>query len=112
MGSVTGDLDRTFAALADPARREILDRVSRAPASASELAEPLHMTLTGVLKHVRALEEARLVETFKQGRTRWCRISPRALDPAARWIDSRRQLWERRLDRFEQQVANAERPGR
>ena len=98
-------LDRTFAALADPHRREILDRLSGGRVAASELAPPLGMTLTGVLKHVRALEEARLVTTSKEGRTRWCQLAPRPLDEAAAWIDQRRRLWEHRLDRFERHVA-------
>lgn len=101
-------LDRTFAALADPHRREILERVSQGPATASELAKPSGLTLTGVLKHVRALEEARLVETFKVGRVRWCHLTPGALDPAATWITSRRRLWDRRLERFQ---AHVERDG-
>ena len=101
-------LDRTFAALADPHRRAILDRLGSGPVSASELAAPLDMTLTGVLKHVRALEEADLVSTYKQGRTRWCRLTPRALDDAAGWIEHRRRLWQGRLDRFERLVARAE----
>lgn len=69
--------------------------------SISELAGPLGMSLPGVLKHVRALEEARLVETQKRGRTRWCQLGPRPLDDAATWIDARRRLWDRRIDRFE-----------
>ena len=101
MSSVTSPLDQTFAALADPHRRQILDRVSRGSASASELARPLGMTLTGVLKHVHALESARLVTTYKVGRTRWCRLAPGGLDAAATWLSSRQALWQRRLDRFE-----------
>jgi DNA-binding transcriptional ArsR family regulator len=100
MSSVIAELDRTFAALADPNRRDILERVSRGPKAASELAGPLGMTLTGVLKHVHALEDAHLVTTYKIGRTRWCRLAPNALEPAAAWISSRRRLWDRRLDRF------------
>ena len=101
---MTSQLDRTFAALADPRRRDILERVSRGPATASELAAPAGMTLTGVLKHVRALEEARLVETTKVGRVRWCHLTPDALEPAATWIASRQRLWDRRLDRFQAHV--------
>jgi DNA-binding transcriptional ArsR family regulator len=97
-------LDRTFSALADPHRRQILDRLGTGPVSVSELAAPLDMSLPGVLKHVRALEEARLVETQKEGRTRWCRLRRRPLEDAARWIEHRRQRWERRLDLFAQQV--------
>jgi DNA-binding transcriptional ArsR family regulator len=93
-------LDLTFSALADAHRRTILDRLGEGPMSISELAVPLGMSLPGVLKHVRALEAAQLVVTDKQGRTRWCRLGARPLDDAAAWIDERRTLWGRRLDRF------------
>jgi DNA-binding transcriptional ArsR family regulator len=94
-------LDRTFSALADAHRREILERLGDGPVSISELAVPLEMSLPGVLKHVRALEWARLIVTEKRGRTRWCRLAERPLDGASTWIDERRALWERRLDRYE-----------
>jgi DNA-binding transcriptional ArsR family regulator len=97
-------LDRTFSALADAHRRQILDWLGEGPVSISELAAPLGMSLPGVLKHVRALEAASLVETQKRGRTRWCRLSTRPLDGAAGWIEERRALWNRRLDRFERHV--------
>jgi DNA-binding transcriptional ArsR family regulator len=97
-------LDRTFSALADPHRRQILDRLEAGPVSVSELAAPLGMSLPGVLKHLRALEEAQLVKTEKQGRTRWCELSRDPLDDAAHWIEERRQRWDRRLDRFTRHV--------
>ena len=100
-------LDRTFSALADAHRREILDRLGSGPVSISELAAPLGMSLPGVLKHVRALEEAQLVETRKRGRTRWCQLGERPLDGAAAWIDERRTLWEGRIDRFERHIEQA-----
>jgi DNA-binding transcriptional ArsR family regulator len=100
MSSVS-PLDRTFVALADPHRRDILERVSRGPATTTELAAPLGITLTGVLKHVHTLENANLVSTYKVGRTRWCRLTPDGLDTPATWIASRRRVWERRLDGFE-----------
>lgn len=93
-------LDRTFSALADPHRREILDRLAAGPVSISELAAPLDMSLPGVLKHVHTLEAARLVQTHKRGRTRWCQLSRRPLDQAGNWIDQRRDRWERQLDQF------------
>ena len=91
-------LDRTFSALADPHRRQILDRLGTGPVSVSDLAAPLRMSLPGVLKHVRTLEDAHLVETTKEGRTRWCQLRRRPLDDAARWIDQRRDRWDGRLD--------------
>jgi DNA-binding transcriptional ArsR family regulator len=102
-------LDRTFSALADAHRRKILDRLSDGPVSITELAVPLGMSLPGVLKHVRALEAAQLVVTDKQGRTRWCRLGDRPLDDAAAWIDERRTLWARRLDRFDASLEDASR---
>lgn len=97
-------LDRTFSALADAHRRQILDQLAAGPVSISELAAPLGMSLPGVLKHVRALEEAQLVETHKRGRTRWCQLGEQPLDGAAAWIDERRRLWEGRIDRFERHI--------
>jgi DNA-binding transcriptional ArsR family regulator len=93
-------LDRTFAALSDPTRREILDRLAEGPATLGELRRPLDMTLPGLMKHVRVLEEARLVVTEKKGRTRECRLGADPLDDAARWIETYRRRWERRLDRL------------
>jgi DNA-binding transcriptional ArsR family regulator len=94
-------LDRAFSALADPTRRDILERLGRGPATISELAEPYGMSLTGLKKHVRILEEADLVSTEKIGRTRECRLGPEQLEDAAQWIEMYRSHWERRLDRLE-----------
>ena len=76
-------LDRTFSALSDPTRRHILERLAGGPATISELAQPFDITLPGLLKHVRILEEAGLVVTEKQGRTRQCRLGSEHLDDAA-----------------------------
>ena len=94
-------LDRTFSALSDPTRRDILERLGRGPATLSELAHPLDMSLPGVLKHVRVLEGAQLITTERNGRTRECRLGPEHLDDASRWIAVYRLHWERRLDRLE-----------
>jgi DNA-binding transcriptional ArsR family regulator len=94
-------LDRTFSALSDPTRRDILSRLSSGPASISELARPIGISLTGVMKHVRILEEARLVTTQKQGRTRECRLGPSDMADVTRWIEAHQERWERRLDRLE-----------
>ena len=93
-------LDRVFHALADPTRRTLVERLTRGPASAGELAEPLPMTLAAVLQHLRVLEISGLVQTEKVGRTRRCRIEPEALRSAEQWIGERRTAWERRLDRL------------
>jgi DNA-binding transcriptional ArsR family regulator len=93
-------LDRTLSALADPTRRDILERLARGPKSISELARPLDISLPGLMKHVRILEEAELVQTEKNGRTRECRLGPAQLDDASEWIESYRKRWEGRLDRL------------
>ena len=93
-------LDRTFSALADPTRREILERLGRGPATISELAQPHGISLPGLLKHVRILEDAHLVTTEKRGRTRQCRLGAEELDEATRWIQTYRRRWEGRLDRL------------
>jgi len=94
-------LDRTFSALSDPTRRDILERLADGPATISELAHPLDISLPGLMKHVRILERAALVTTEKRGRTRHCRLGPARLDDAAEWIQLYRNRWERRLDRLE-----------
>jgi len=94
-------LDRAFAALADPTRRGMLARLSRGPATVSELAAPLAVSLPGVLQHVRRLEASGLVATEKKGRTRTVRLQPRALAAAEGWLARRLHEWETRLDRFE-----------
>jgi DNA-binding transcriptional ArsR family regulator len=93
-------LDRTFSALSDPTRRDILERLTAGPASISELARPIGISLPGVMKHVRVLEEAHLVTTEKHGRTRECHLGPAQMDDVARWIETQRTQWERRLDRL------------
>jgi len=104
-------LDLTFTALGDAHRRQILDRLGAGPVTISELAVPLDMSLPGVLKHVRALERARLIVTEKRGRVRWCRLGERPLESASAWIVERQELWERRLDRFQTSLDDVE-PGR
>lgn len=94
-------LDRTFSALSDPTRRDILNRLGNGPASISELAKPFGMSLTGLKKHVQILEEADLVTTEKVGRTRQCRLGAEQLEEAMNWIEIYRKQWERRLDGLE-----------
>jgi DNA-binding transcriptional ArsR family regulator len=93
-------LDLLFHALADPARRAIVERLARGPAPVSELARPLPMSLPSVMQHLGVLEAAGLVRTEKVGRVRNCSMVPAALSLAERWIDDRRSEWERRLDRL------------
>jgi DNA-binding transcriptional ArsR family regulator len=99
------DLDRVFQALADPGRRVMVERLSRGPASVSELGRPLDMSLAAVLQHVQVLEACGLIQSSKLGRTRTCSINPAALRSAESWIADRRTLVERRLDRLGQYLA-------
>jgi DNA-binding transcriptional ArsR family regulator len=96
----TIDLDRTFQALADKSRRTMVERLTLGPASVSELAEPLAMSLAAVLQHVQVLESSGLVKTEKVGRTRTCQIERTAMTAAEQWITDRRRGWEARLDRL------------
>jgi DNA-binding transcriptional ArsR family regulator len=93
-------LDRVFQALSDPSRRAMVERLSHGPASVSELAQPLAMSLPAVLQHLQVLETSGLVQSRKVGRVRTCRIEPVPLQAAERWIGDRRSGWERRLDRL------------
>ncbi len=93
-------IDRTFAALADPTRRGVLERLGRGRATITELAEPFGISLTGMKKHVAVLEDAELVTTEKVGRTRQCVLGPRRLDDVQDWIELYRRMLDERLDRF------------
>jgi len=93
-------LNDAFGALADPTRRGILERLGRSDAAISELAGSFDMTLTGIKKHVRLLEEAGLVTTEKVGRVRHCRLGPRQLDQETAWIADYRRMLEARLNRL------------
>lgn len=93
-------LDRLFHALADPARRAMVQRLSRGPAPVSELARPLPMSLPAAMQHLGVLEAAGLVRSEKVGRVRMCVIEPQALSQAERWINARRIEWAHRLDRL------------
>ena len=95
------DLDRVLHALADPTRRSLVERISRAEAlSAARLAEPLDISLAAVVQHLKILEECGVIRTEKVGRIRTCRLEPEALTMVEQWIHDRRALWERRFDRL------------
>jgi DNA-binding transcriptional ArsR family regulator len=106
------DLDRTFAALADPTRRQILERLGHGGATITELAEPFGISLTGVKKHVRVLEEAALVRTEKVGRSRRCSLGDRDLRPVLLWVERYRRMQSDRLDRFGELLDEMEAQGR
>jgi DNA-binding transcriptional ArsR family regulator len=104
-------LDRVFHALSDPTRRHMLERLAREPASVSELAAPFGMSLAAVVQHVQVLEECGVVRTEKVGRTRMCKLEPKAIRAAERWCRDRRALWEHRFDLLERLLdAPAEAP--
>lgn len=105
------DLDRLFHALADPARRAMVERLARGPAPVSELARPLPMSLPSVMQHLGVLEAAGLVRTEKLGRVRTCAVEPRALSLAEQWINARRAEWEHRLDRLGDYLQTLENQG-
>lgn len=96
----TPSLDLVFHALADPGRRRMVERLSRGPASVSELAKPLAMSLPAVVQHLQVLEGSGLVISEKVGRVRTCRLNPRVLKSAEEWISDRRKGWEHKLDRL------------
>jgi DNA-binding transcriptional ArsR family regulator len=94
-------LDRAFSALADPVRRGMLARLSRGPASVSELAQPFSISLPAIMQHLKALEDSGLVRSEKKGRVRTVRLDAKTLASAESWIAERRTEWEAQLDRFE-----------
>jgi|SRR5690348_4222114 DNA-binding transcriptional ArsR family regulator len=118
MVQLSSSLDASFAALADPTRRGVLERLGRADAPISALAKTFDMTITGMKKHVGVLERAGLVTTEKVGRVRTCRLGAGALAAEAAWIDEHRRLWERRFDELDRvveelkQQENFDEPGR
>jgi DNA-binding transcriptional ArsR family regulator len=103
-------LDPVFHALADPARRSMVERLSRGPASVSELAQPLEMSLSAVMQHLQVLEASGLVASEKVGRVRTCRIEPQAMSRAEQWLNDRRKSWEGRLDRLGDFLAQTREP--
>jgi DNA-binding transcriptional ArsR family regulator len=95
------DLDAVFSALADPTRRAITVRLARGQASVSEIAEPFDLTLPAVMKHLAVLEHASLIEHWKEGRVRYCRLSPRPLESAAEWIEHYTTFWQAQFGALE-----------
>lgn len=105
------ELDRLFHALADPARRAMVERLSRGPAPVSELARPLPMSLPSALQHLGVLVAAGLVCSEKIGRVRTCSIQTATLSLAEQWINARRQEWDHRLDRLGDYLTSLENGG-
>ncbi|MBU0655851.1 MAG: metalloregulator ArsR/SmtB family transcription factor [Gammaproteobacteria bacterium] len=94
-------LSLTFAALADPTRRAILSRLTSGEASATELAEPFHISAPAISKHLKVLERAGLISRSKQAQFRPCKLEPRALQAASDFLEQYRQCWEQSLDRLD-----------
>lgn len=98
-------VNQVFHALGDPTRRRIVEQLSQGPASVTDLARPLGITLAAVVQHIQILEQSGVVRTRKVGRLRTCQIEPAGLNIAAEWLAERRSLWERRLDRLGELLA-------
>ena len=98
-------LDLAFQALSDPGRRAMVERLSFGPASVSELAKPLPMTLSAVVQHLKILEEAGLVKSQKVGRVRTCTLDIRKMTEVERWIAERKRFWEQQYDQLEAYLA-------
>lgn len=105
MPNQLGSLDQVFQALADPTRRNMVERLVRGPASVTELARPQAMSLPAAMQHLQVLEACGLVRSEKTGRVRTCHIEPDALRAAEGWISSQRTAWESRLDRLGEYLA-------
>ncbi len=110
MANYQSSLDQVFQAMADPTRRSIVERLIASPASVSELARPLAMSLPAVMQHVRVLEACGVVHTEKIGRVRTCHVQPDVLRGAEDWIGRQRTAWEQRLDRLGQYLVDPPHP--
>jgi DNA-binding transcriptional ArsR family regulator len=108
MLSRSAHVDQVFHALGDPTRRAILERLSEGTISVSRLAGPLSITVAAVVQHLQVLEKSGLVHTTKVGRVRSCRMEPKGLSVVEQWISERRSLWERRLDRLGDLLAESD----
>jgi DNA-binding transcriptional ArsR family regulator len=97
----TDKLSLTFAALADPTRRSILSRLAEGEATVNELAEPFEVSLPAISRHLKVLERAGLIARSREAQWRPSRLQADPLDEAVEWMQSRKQTWETRMDRFE-----------
>jgi DNA-binding transcriptional ArsR family regulator len=101
-------LDRTFAALADPIRRSILARLAEGDATVTELAEPFPVSLPAISRHLKVLEQAGLIERGREAQWRPSRLQPEPLDRAATWLLDRRRTWDARMDRLDAHLHRTE----
>lgn len=112
MEQYSDELSGIFQALADPTRRAVLGRLSKGPASVSDLAKPFEMALPSFMKHIRFLEGSGLIRTHKEGRVRTCEIERKRLAAVEGWLLEQRALWEGRADRLEQFVTRMQQQGK
>jgi DNA-binding transcriptional ArsR family regulator len=104
----SGSLDAIFAALSDPIRRRILERLARGEASVGDLAAPFQVTAPAISRHLRVLERAGLLDRHKKGRIHRCRLRPRPMNDAVAWIEQCRKFWEQQFDSLERYLAETE----
>jgi DNA-binding transcriptional ArsR family regulator len=104
----SAELDRSYAALAHPARRAIVARLARGPATVGEAAAGLDLSKPAVTKHVKVLEASGVVRRVVEGRTHRLRLDPRPIDEAGRWIDRHRRVWEAKFDAIERHLAGGD----
>lgn len=110
--SASAKLDAQFAALSDPTRRAIVERLARGETTVGELAKPHDITLPAISKHISVLEDAGIVVRWRDGRVHKCRLEPGALDGPDRWLDRTRAHWEKSLDRLERMIIDEAREAR
>lgn len=108
MVASVAQVDRVFRALSDPTRRDVVARLTRSPASVSELAEPFAMALPSFVQHLRVLESSGVIRSTKSGRVRTYRLVPKRLEVAEHWLAAQRELWQRRMDQFERYANSME----
>jgi DNA-binding transcriptional ArsR family regulator len=108
MVAAAATVDSVFRALSDQTRRDVIAHLTRRPASASELAQPFDMALPSLMQHLRVLESSGLVRSTKTGRVRTYQLVPKRLQVAEHWLAARRDVWERRMDRFERYANSME----
>ena len=111
MAKYSAQLDGAFQALADPTRRQVLNRLGAGPASVGELAAPFDMALPSFMKHIRYLEKTGWIRTRKSGRVRTCTLERESFEVIETWLSEQRSIWEGRTDRLERFVMTSEERG-
>jgi DNA-binding transcriptional ArsR family regulator len=104
------NLDQTFSALSDPTRRAILARLAQGEASVGELARPFPISLPAISRHLSVLKKARLISNQRQGKQRLCKLHPKGLDEAYKWMDFYRHFWQASFNRLDEFLKNSPQP--